>query len=220
MSAAKVEIPVVPKVSWYTILISSVVYWRTSTIDAFSVDVFSLNINCSPLIKAPVVCDTASSLTPVAFAFFARYPIAPLAKPLILVPATLSPAFVKTLHFKIVNVWISYKCKSHSVVVPEYGASETPNEYTLASPICIPLVPAVVAPLLWLYSWTTFVFVPPILTKGDPITWLSFTKLPILNGIDATFIVFVSLGFSTSTTVVPGKYTSNPLTYALPADNL
>ena len=33
-------------------------------------------------------------------------------------------------------------------------------------------------------------------------------------------IVFVSLGLSTSTTVVPGKYTSKPLTYAFPGDNL
>ena len=33
-------------------------------------------------------------------------------------------------------------------------------------------------------------------------------------------MVFVSLGFSTSKTVVPGNATSNPLTYALPGDNL
>ena len=52
------------------------------------------------------------------------------------------------------------------------------------------------------------------------MTLLTFITLPILNGIDAVLTVFVSLGFSTSTTVVPGKDTSKPLTYALPGDNL
>ena len=51
-------------------------------------------------------------------------------------------------------------------------------------------------------------------------TLLTFRILPILNGTNAWFIVFVSLGLSTSNTVVPGNVTSNPLTYALPGDNL
>ena len=54
---------------------------------------------------------------------------------------------------------------------------------------------------------------------GAPVTLFTLIKLPIENGIDAFFIVFVDLGFSTSITVVPGKETSKPLTYALPGDN-
>ena len=49
---------------------------------------------------------------------------------------------------------------------------------------------------------------------------LTLNRLPILNGTLDDFIVLVSLGLSTSRTVVPGKGTSNPLTYALPGDNL
>ena len=48
--------------------------------------------------------------------------------------------------------------------------------------------------------------------NGVPETLFTFIKLPILNGIDALLIDFVSLGFSTSNTVVPVKATSNPLT--------
>ena len=58
-----------------------------------------------------------------------------------------------------------------------------------------------------------------MLINGDPETLLTLITLPILNGIDAALTVLVSLGFSTSTTVVPGKYTSKPFTYALPGDN-
>ena len=66
----------------------------------------------------------------------------------------------------------------------------------------------------------TLVPVPPILIKGVPCTLLTLNKLPILNGIDKLSIVFVVLGLLTSKTVVPDKSTSNPLTYALPGDNL
>ena len=179
-----------------------------------------MNIICSPFINAPVVCDTANSFTPVAFAFFARYPTAPLANPLILDPLIFSSGENNVFTFKIVNVWISYKCKSQSVVLPSYEESDTPQEYTLASPICIPLLAATALFLLWLYNSITFDSVPPILIKGAPVVRFTFSKLPILNGIDALLTVFVSLGLSISKTVVPGKYTSWPLTYALPGDNL
>ena len=55
---------------------------------------------------------------------------------------------------------------------------------------------------------------------GVPKTLFTFKLLPILKGTDVAPIDFTSLGFSTSTTVVPGKYTSNPLTYALPGESL
>ena len=38
--------------------------------------------------------------------------------------------------------------------------------------------------------------------------------------MDAVLTAFVSLGFSTSNTVVPGNLTSKPLTYAVPGDSL
>ena len=119
----------------------------------------------------------------------------------------------------MVYVWMSYKCKSQSVVAPVYGASETAHEYTLASPISKPLT-AVVVPLLWLNNFTTFELPPPMLIRGVPVTLLTLITLPISNGINAESTVFVSLGFSTSKTVVPDKSTSNPLTYALPGDSL
>ena len=53
----------------------------TSFIDVLSSwMILSLIIICSPVIKVPVVCDNAISFKPVAPAFQARYPIAPLAK--------------------------------------------------------------------------------------------------------------------------------------------
>ena len=124
-----------------------------------------------------------------------------------------------SLHFNIVNVWISYKCKSQGVVAPTYEASERPKEYTLASPTCSPCANVLLVPTLWFLNWTTFVLFPPRLIVGAPRTLFTLIRLPILNGIDAFFIVFVVLGFSTSMTVVPGKDTSYPLTYAVPGDN-
>ena len=56
--------------------------------------------------------------------------------------------------------------------------------------------------------------------KGVPWTLFTLKALPILNGIDAVFTDFVSLGFWISRTVVPGNLTSNPLTYAVPGDSL
>ena len=93
------------------------------------------------------------------------------------------------------------------------------KEYTLASPTCKPDAADAVAFLPFLNS-TTFVVFPPMLMKGEPVTLFTLITLPILNGIDAVFTSLVSLGFSTSTTVLPGKDTSKPLTYALPGDNL
>ena len=84
-------------------------------IDNFHLQVLSLIIICSPSINVPVVCDNAISFKPVAPPFFAAYPIAPLARPLIFEPYKVA---VKGA-FKIVNVWISYKCKSQGVVAPE-----------------------------------------------------------------------------------------------------
>ena len=87
-------------------------------IDDFSVEIFSLNIICSPSINEPVVSESANSFWPVVFASSARKPIAPLDNPLTLVPATLLDAFVNELTFNIVNVWISYRCKSNCVEAP------------------------------------------------------------------------------------------------------
>ena len=117
VSALNVDIPVVPNVFWRIDLISSTVYAIISLIDGADVDVFSLNINFSPTINVPVVCYKQISSLPVASATFAAYPIAPLLRPLTLVPTT-TLADENTEHFKTVNVCISYKLKSKLVVAP------------------------------------------------------------------------------------------------------
>ena len=192
--------------SWYIDFISSTVNVKTSLIDDPATVGLSLNIISSPAINLPVVCDKQSSFIPVAPPFLARYPIAPLAKPLTFSPST--TVILISVHFNIVNVWISYKCKSQGVVAPTYEASESPKEYTLASPTCSPCANILLVPTLWFLNWTTLVLFPPRLTVGAPRTLFTLIRLPILNGIDAFFIVFVVLGFSTSMTVVPGKDTS------------
>ena len=60
----------------------------------------------------------------------------------------------------------------------------------------------------------------PILIYGVPYTLLTRIKLPTANGIDAVVRGLVSLGFGTSIIVEPTWSTSNPLTYAVPADTL
>ena len=76
----------------------------------------------------------------------AIYPIAPLDNPLTLAPFTLlDGGFVTS---RTVYVWMSYKCKSNCVSAPLYAESVTPNEYTLATPIFIPVPAFVLAPLL------------------------------------------------------------------------
>ena len=59
--------------------------------------------------------------------------------------------------------------------------------------------------LLRLYKSIVLLFVPPRLIYGVPKTLFTFKLLPMLNGTDVAPIDFTSLGFSTSTTVVPGK---------------
>ena len=117
-SALNVDIPVVPNVFWNIDFISSTVYAIISLIDGADVDVFSFNINFSPTINVPVVCDNTISFTPVAPPVFAKYPTAPLLSPLTLVPATKVDS-LNELHFKTVNVCISYKLKSKLVAAPE-----------------------------------------------------------------------------------------------------
>ena len=52
----------------------------------------------------PVVCDNTNSDLPEKSAFFATYPIAPLARPLTFDPMPGKFEPVNSLHFKIVNV--------------------------------------------------------------------------------------------------------------------
>ena len=111
VSAKNVAIPVELDKSWRIDLISSVVNATISLIDGADADVLSLNINFSPTMNVPVVCDNAISSTPVAPPVFAKYQTAPLLRPLTLDPAT-KLVSSNELHFKMVNVWISYKCKS------------------------------------------------------------------------------------------------------------
>ena len=62
---------------------------------------------------------------------------------------------------------------------------------------------------------SSVVFAPdvsPILMNGTPDTLLTLRRLPMLNGITDPSIVFVVLGFGTSTTVAPTRSTSYPLT--------
>ena len=93
--------------SWNTDFTSFIVNANISLIDIFALEGRSFTIKLSPFIKVPVVCDNANSSIPVAPPFFARYPIAPLARPLTLVPWTrLGPPDTLT-HFNIVKVWIS-----------------------------------------------------------------------------------------------------------------
>ena len=106
VSAAKVDIPADAKVSWRIYLISSIPNDTISLIDIFAATDLSFIISCSPIIKVPVVCYNAISFAPVVPAFFAAYPIAPLARPLILAPWSTSPD-VNAEHFNIVNVWMS-----------------------------------------------------------------------------------------------------------------
>ena len=210
--------------SWKTDFISSTVYATISLIETSATTVLSFITNCSPFIKVPVVSDNAISSAPVESASIAAYPIAPLALPLILDPL-ITFADVNALHFKIVNVWISYKYKSNWVFESLYDASVTLYEYTLASPIRLlttsSLIVGLLLPLILrdLLNLIIFAVPPPMFIKGVPCTLLTRSKLPISNGIDARFTVSVSLGLSTSSTVVPGKSTSNPLTYARPGDN-
>ena len=116
--------------------------------------------------------------------------------------------------------------KSNCVVDALYDASVTLYEYTLASPIVLPATNALITGLLLpltlrdLLNVITFAVPPPILINGVPCTLLTRSILPISNGIDAAFTVSMSLGLSTSRTVVPVKSTSNPLTYARPGDSL
>ena len=72
--------------SWKTDFISSVVYAIISFTEISAFTVLSFIINCSPIIKVPVVSESAISFAPVASAFNAAYPIAPLAFPLTLAP--------------------------------------------------------------------------------------------------------------------------------------
>ena len=209
VSAANVDIPVDEKVSWRIYLISSTVNAAISFMDTVAAVVCSENIICSPTINVPDVCETANSCTPVDPLTLARNPFAPLAKPLILVPIGFELAIA--VHFNMVYVWISYKCKSNSVVLLVYDASVTLNEYTLASPISNPLT-AVPKPFLLLYNLTTFVLLPPTLIKGDPVTLFTLIILPISNGINAVSTVAVVLGLSASITSTPENSTSNPLT--------
>ena len=65
---------------------SSVVNLSIDLIEILALVVLSLIIICSPVMNVPVVCDKLISSLPVVSAFFAAYPIAPLARPLILVP--------------------------------------------------------------------------------------------------------------------------------------
>ena len=64
--------------------------------------------------------------------------MAPLDNPLTLVPLGCEPT--KFVILRVVYVWISYKCKSNSDEAFSYAESETPKEYTLASPIFNPVV--------------------------------------------------------------------------------
>ena len=97
VSALNVDIPVVPNVFWNIDFISSTVYAIISLIDGADVDVFSFNINFSPTINVPVVCDNTISFKPVAPRFLARYPIAPLLRPLTLSPCEI--VILISVHF-------------------------------------------------------------------------------------------------------------------------
>ena len=78
---------------------SSDVYAFILMIEDLVVDVFSLNINSSPDIKVPVVSPIIISSATLLPPFSAKYPVAPLTRPLTLVPAT---AFVVFVIFNIV----------------------------------------------------------------------------------------------------------------------
>ena len=120
---------------WKTDFISPILYEITPgcasvpfLIDTFSVVSFSLKIICSPSINAPVVCDKFNSFVPEVFAFSARYPIAPLARPLTLVPFIFPPGFVRAVTLNVVYVCISKRYKSQLVSSAEYEASVKLNE--------------------------------------------------------------------------------------------
>ena len=186
---------------WKTDFISSVVYASIDKIEDGIFDIFSSTITCSPSTKVPVVCNSDFSLGLLAVS--ATNPIAPLDKPLTLEPDAI---ILTSENFMIVYVCISYKCKSNWVEPPVYGASDAPYEYTLACPIFIPLSVTIFGfVLLWLNNSIVLLLVPPKLMNGVPNTLLTLTLWPILNGTDVAPTDFVSLGFSTSKTVVPGK---------------
>ena len=97
----------IPSASWNTDFTSSIVYATISFIDGLSYPVnLSFITSCYPLINVPVVWDTAISLAPVEPPPLAAKPSAPLERPLIFIPST-TPDAVNSVHFKIVNVWIS-----------------------------------------------------------------------------------------------------------------
>ena len=83
----------------------------------------SLTISCSPSINWPVVSDNDTSFGLDGTS--AANPMAPLVNPLTLEPAAIWPVAES---FNIVNVWISYKCKSNSVDPPVYGEFDAPKE--------------------------------------------------------------------------------------------
>ena len=66
------------------------------------------------------------------------YPVEPLLTPLTKDVRGTSVFVTDLFNSIFVNTWTSNKCKSHSVVSPVYAASDTANEYTLASPILSP----------------------------------------------------------------------------------
>ena len=109
------------------------------------------------------------------------------------------------LEFKItfVYVWTSKQYKSQSEPAFVYGASLRLKEYALAFPITSPAAAAAVpVALLSEHKSTVWLLFKPI--KGVPWTLLTFILFPNSRGTNAPSIFFISLGLSTSTTVVPG----------------
>ena len=118
---------------------------------------FSSTITRSPSANTPVVCKRDLSLPLLETS--ATNPIAPLDNPLILEPTVI---LLTSDNFNIVNVCISYKCKSNSDAPALYVSSEAPNEYTLATPILIPLSVTMLGSwLLRLYRSILLVTSPP-----------------------------------------------------------
>ena len=100
-----------------------------------------------------------------------------------------------------------------------YGASDKENEYTLATPICVPLPAVALDPLLLSNNLTVLVFWFNA-NQGVPCTLLIFNFVPNSKGTSELSVLSVSLGFSTSTIVVDIVSISYPFTYAVPADTL
>ena len=195
--------PVTELVFWKIPFTSCIPKVLTDFVDLIN-EVSSFIINCSPTMNSPVT--SLKWIHPYPPETMETYPVAPLLTPLTKEVRGTSVLVTFWFNSIFVNIWTSNKCKSHSVESPVYDASDTANEYILASPILSPCF-SLSAVVLLLYSSTSAVS-SFIFGAGTPETWFTLNTVPIWYGTNEESTVFLSLGLSTSSIVDDSRDTS------------